>query len=56
MKKTKQLLLKMTPELMKMIDDAFLIHLKKTGKYINRTEFVRSILETQCNKIIGKSK
>jgi predicted DNA-binding protein len=49
--KTKQLLLKMTPELMQKINDAFSVYLKKTGVYKTKAEFIRNILETQCDKI-----
>lgn len=49
---TKQYLLKMTPELMKMIDEAFSVYLKQTGKYITKAEYIRNILEAQCSKII----
>jgi hypothetical protein len=49
-KKTKQLVLRLTPELMKMIDEAFFLYLKKTNKYITKAEYIRAILETQCKK------
>lgn len=49
---TKQYLLKMTPELMTLIDASFSAYLKKTGKYITKAEYIRGILETQCSKTI----
>lgn len=45
---TQQLLLKMTPELEEAIDRSFTKHLKKTGEYITKSEFVRRILEKEC--------
>lgn len=53
MKKTKQLVLRLSPELMKTIDDALSAYLKRKGIPTTKAEFVRDILETQCNKIIG---
>jgi len=50
--KTKQLILRITPELSKTINDAFFVYLKKTGKYITKAEYIRGILETQCGKTI----
>jgi hypothetical protein len=38
----------MSPELVELIDEAFSIHLKKTGQYITKAEFIRGILEKQC--------
>ena len=52
-KKTKQLIFRETSELMKVIDEAFFMYLKKTNKYITKAEYIRGILETQCNKTIG---
>ena len=50
MKKTKQLILRITPELSQKIDAAFFAYLKKTEKYITKAEYIRDILETQCSK------
>ena len=50
-----QYLLKMTPELMALINNAFSIHLKKTGEYITKAEYIRNILETQ-SKLVIKNK
>ena len=47
-KMTKQYLLKMPPSLMDLIDAAFSKHLKKTGKYTTKAEFIRSILRDKC--------
>jgi hypothetical protein len=47
-KLTVQYLLKMTPELMRLIDTAFSEFLKKTGEYITKAEYVRRVLEFQC--------
>jgi hypothetical protein len=46
---TKQYLLKMTPGLMTKIEEAFSKHLKKTGQYMSKAEFIRSILDKQCS-------
>ena len=54
-KKTKQLVLRLTPELMKTIDEAFFMFLKKTNKYITKAEYIRSLLEKQCEKTIGNN-
>jgi hypothetical protein len=54
-KLSEQYLLKLTPSLVQLIDDAFSQYLKKTGKYISRAEFIRNILQAQCNKTLGKS-
>lgn len=48
-----QYLLKMTPELMALIDNAFSTHLKKTGEYITKAEYIRKILEKQCSSTLG---
>jgi hypothetical protein len=54
-KLTEQYLLRMTPELMGLIDAAFSKYLKETGKYITKAEFIRNILQDQCCLMIGVS-
>jgi hypothetical protein len=46
---TKQILLKVSPELDDLIDQAFSKHLKDTGEYITRSDFIRRMLIAQCN-------
>jgi Arc/MetJ-type ribon-helix-helix transcriptional regulator len=45
---TKQILLKVSPELDDLIDQAFSKHLKKTGEYLTRSDYIRRILQKQC--------
>jgi hypothetical protein len=45
---SKQILLKVSPELDDLIDRAFSKHLKKTGEYITRSDYIRRILQEQC--------
>jgi len=45
---TDKILLKLTPELNKSIDDAFSKYLKETGAYISRSNFIRKILQSYC--------
>lgn len=47
-KLTKQLLIKIAPELDERIEEAFKKHLKKTGEYITKSEFLRRIIEGGC--------
>lgn len=47
-KLTTQLLIKISPELDVQIDEAFKKHLKKTGEYITKSEFLRRIIEGGC--------
>jgi hypothetical protein len=47
-KLTTQLLIKITPELNERIEGAFKKHLKRTGEYITKSEFIRRILEREC--------
>jgi hypothetical protein len=47
---TKQYLIRLSPELDEMIDEAFSKHLKKTGEYIAKSEFVRRLLQEACSK------
>lgn len=44
---SEQILLKLSPELSDLINKAFTNHLKKTGEYISRAEFVRRMIEAQ---------
>ena len=53
MKKTDQYLLKMTPSLTQIIDQAFSKYLQKTGAYITKAEYIRKILEEYCKKEIA---
>jgi len=46
-KLTKQILLRLSPETDELIDRCFSMHLRSTGAYISRSDFVRSILEEQ---------
>jgi hypothetical protein len=46
--KTKQLLLKMMPELEETIDNAFSEYLKLTGNSITKAEYIRRILNQKC--------
>jgi hypothetical protein len=45
-KLTKQILLKISPELNKSIDVAFSQYLKNTGEYITKAEFIRRAVES----------
>jgi hypothetical protein len=51
---SKQILLKMSPELRDLVDQAFSKHLKETGEYITRSDFIRRILETHCTQELSK--
>jgi hypothetical protein len=55
-KLSEQYLLRVSPILVALIDEAFSKHLKKTGEYISKSEFIRNILQTQCNLVLGKTK
>jgi predicted DNA-binding protein len=55
-KLTKQYLLKMSPELIELIDAAFSEFLKETGQYITKAEYVRNILETHCKLVLEEKK
>jgi hypothetical protein len=49
MSKSEQLMLKIEPKLDKMIDDALIKHTMETGEIINRTEYLRRIIEIYCS-------
>ena len=49
-----QILLKVSDELNSAIDAAFSKHLKKTGEYCTRSEFIRRMLDAQCEVEMGK--
>jgi Arc/MetJ-type ribon-helix-helix transcriptional regulator len=42
---TKQILLKVSPELSDLIDKTFSQHLKDTGEYISRSDYIRRAIE-----------
>jgi hypothetical protein len=46
---TKQLLIRISPELDELITQAFSKHLKETGEYISRSDYIRRILQAQCS-------
>jgi len=46
---SKQLVLKISPELDELITQAFSKHLKETGEYISRSDYIRRILQEQCS-------
>ena len=48
-KNTNQVLLKLTPELDAVIEKAFKQHLKETGEYITRSEYMRRMLKLQTD-------
>lgn len=50
---SEQILLKLSPELDKLIDDAFSKHLKETGEYITRSDYIRRILQAHCERFLG---
>lgn len=52
-KLTKQILLKITPELNKSIDVAFSQYLKNTGEYITKAEFIRRSVEAGYSTLLG---
>ena len=45
---SKQILLKISPEINDLIDKAFTKHLKATGEYISRSDFIRRMIVAQC--------
>ena len=53
-KMTEQYLIRVSPELIEIIDAAFTKHLKKTGEYLTKSEFVRRILREHCSSMLGK--
>lgn len=46
---SKQIVIKVSPELDKLITKAFSKHLKETGEYLSRSDYIRRILQTQCS-------
>jgi Arc/MetJ-type ribon-helix-helix transcriptional regulator len=50
---SEQILLKISPELDKLIDDAFSKQLKETGEYISRSEYIRRILQAHCESFVN---
>jgi Arc/MetJ-type ribon-helix-helix transcriptional regulator len=45
---TKQILIRVDPELDALVDRAFSKYLRETGLYISRSNFIRDCLERQC--------
>lgn len=46
---SKQIVIKVSPELDELITQAFSKHLKETGEYISRSDYIRRILQAQCS-------
>jgi predicted DNA-binding protein len=55
-KLTQQYLLKMSPELAKLLDEAFSRHLRQTGQYITKSEWIRNVMEAHCNSMLTEEK
>jgi hypothetical protein len=57
---SKQIVIKVSPELDELITQAFSKHLKETGEYISRSDYIRRILQAECSseliEIADKSK
>jgi len=51
---SEQILLKLTPELSELITKAFSKHLKDSGEYISRAEYLRKMIEEKCQMELGK--
>ena len=48
-----QMLVRINKKLENLIDTAFSMHLKTTGEYISRSEFVRQMITAQCEAKIS---
>lgn len=48
-KLSNQLLIKVSPELDSLIDQAYVKHISKTNKHITKSEFVRTVLNSHCS-------